>query len=98
MDIIISRNFQHIFDIIFGRVWNRMTMAISSYLYIQWPAQLKRVDIKQQPVTGHCPLGNRLSSSRMCVYTLGQKFSDFFLDVSNLQINLFGLLQKIGIL
>ena len=35
---------------------------------------------------------------RDVMYTLGQKFSDFFLDVSNLQINLFGLLQKIGIL
>ena len=32
------------------------------------------------------------------MYTLGQKFSDFFLRVSNLQINLFGLLQKFGIL
>ena len=28
------------------------------------------------------------------MYTLGQKFSDFFLQVSNFQINLFGLLQK----
>ena len=32
------------------------------------------------------------------LYTLGQKFSDFFLHISNLQINLFGFLQKFGIL
>ena len=32
------------------------------------------------------------------VYTLGQKFSNLILDVSNLQIDLFGLLQKNGIL
>ena len=32
------------------------------------------------------------------MYTIGQKFSDFFLDAPNLQINIFGLLQKFGIL
>ena len=32
------------------------------------------------------------------MYTLGQKFSDFFLQVSNFQINVLGLLQKFGIL
>ena len=32
------------------------------------------------------------------MYTLGQKFSDFFLHMSNLQINLSGLLQKFAIL
>ena len=31
-------------------------------------------------------------------YTIEQKFSDFTLHVSNLQINLLGLLKKIGIL
>ena len=31
-------------------------------------------------------------------YILGQKFSDFFLYVSNLQINPFGLLQQLGML
>ena len=34
----------------------------------------------------------RRTVTRSTAYTLGQKFSDFFLDVSNLQINLFGLL------
>ena len=32
------------------------------------------------------------------MYTLGQKFSDLFLRVSNFQINLSGLLQIFGIL
>ena len=32
------------------------------------------------------------------MYTLGQKFSDFFLQMSNFQINLLELLQKFGIL
>ena len=30
------------------------------------------------------------------VYTLGQKFSDVFLRVSNIQINLFGLQQNLA--
>ena len=36
--------------------------------------------------------------TKAVVYTIGQKLSDLFLHVSNFEIDLLGLLQKIGIL